>query len=249
MQGRSTRARARARARAERAARAAPDSLRRIHEATEHARRRYLRSAQTQQIKDAIEIPGLSKAALDVLRDVRTARGMAEVQRDGKGYDERQRQRRREEAVAGAWQKGRADPRVAGELDRFFATASQWLGEKGERAASRAASSGRRMELPGIGREHQAGLDELARHFVQVREGVTFNAQWEHRVEQQARRPRGGRPGRRSGSAGDCRESWSRTARGNGRRAGCGWGGNKASAVVNSMHFMDNTALMEDRFV
>jgi len=173
------------RAGAERASRAVPDSLRRIHEATEHARRSYVQSVQTQQIKDAIEIPGLSKAALDVLRDVRTARGMAEVQRDGEGYDDRQR--RREEAVAGAWQKGRADPHVAGELDRFFAAASQRLGEEGERAASRAASSGRRMELPGIGREHQAGLDELARCFVQAREGVTLNARWEHRVEQQAK--------------------------------------------------------------
>lgn len=68
-----------------------------------------------------------------------------------------------------------------------FAAASQRLGEEGERAASRSASSGRRMELPGVGREHQDGLDELARHFVQVREGVTLNARWEHRVEQQAK--------------------------------------------------------------
>ena len=45
------------------------------------------------------------------------------------------------------------------------------MGGEGERAASRAASSGRSMELPGIGREHQDRLDELARHFVQVREG------------------------------------------------------------------------------
>ena len=94
--------------------------------------------SQTQQIKDAIEIPGLSKAALDVLRDVQTARGMAEVQREGEGYDERQR--RREEAVAAAWQKGRADPRIAGELERFFAAASQRLGEEGERAASRSTN-------------------------------------------------------------------------------------------------------------
>lgn len=27
----------------------------------------------------------------------------------------------------------------------------------------------------------------MARHFVQVRERVTFNARWEHRVEQQAK--------------------------------------------------------------
>ncbi len=62
-----------------------------------------------------------------MLRDVRTVRGMAEVPRDGESYDDRQR--RREEAVAAAWQKGRADPRIAGELDRFFAAASQRLGD------------------------------------------------------------------------------------------------------------------------
>ncbi len=42
------------RAGAERALRAVPDSLRRIHETTEHARRSYVQSVQTQQIKDAI---------------------------------------------------------------------------------------------------------------------------------------------------------------------------------------------------
>ena len=200
----------------ERALRAVSDSLRRIQGTTGHARR-HVQSVQTQQIKDAIEIPGLSKAALDVLRDVQMARGMAEVQRDGEGYDDRQR--RREEAVAAAWQKGRADPRIAGELDRFFAAASQRLGEEGERAASRAATSGRHMELPGIGREHQAKLEELARSFVQVREGVTLNAGGSTGSSSRPRRPRGGRPGRRSGNAGGCRESRSRTASGRGRGA------------------------------
>ena len=42
------------------------------------------------------------------------------------------------------------------------------------------------MELPGVGREHQAGLDELARCYVQAREGVTLNARWEHRAEREA---------------------------------------------------------------
>ena len=73
------------------------------------------------------------------------------------------------------------------ELDWFFAAASQRLGEEGEWAASRAASSGLRLELPGIGREHQAGLNEPARHFVLVRNGVTLNARWKHRVKQQAK--------------------------------------------------------------
>ena len=66
-------------------------------------------------------------------------------------------QRRREEAVAAAWDGGRADPRVANELDGFMAAASERLGEEGMRNASRAASSGRSMTVPGVGREHQAG--------------------------------------------------------------------------------------------
>ena len=64
--------------------------------------------------------------------------------------------------------------------------ASQRLGEEGALNASRAASSGRRMELPGIGRKHQAGLDEMARSFIQVREGMTLSKDWERRVEREA---------------------------------------------------------------
>ena len=78
----------------------------------------------------------------------------------------------RKETGAGAWQKRRTDSRIAGDLDRFFTAASQHLGEESERAALRAASSRRRVKLPGVGPEHQAGMDELARHFVQVREGL-----------------------------------------------------------------------------
>lgn len=173
------------RAGAERASRAVPDSLRRINEATEAARRAYVQEMQTQQNRDATEISGLSKAALTVLRDTREARLMGEIQREGEGYDARMR--RREEMVAAAWQKGRADPRVASELDRFMLAASQRLGPEGEQAALRAAASGRTMELPGVGRKHRAGLDELARHFAETREAVTLSARWKHRVEREAK--------------------------------------------------------------
>jgi hypothetical protein len=81
----------------------------------------------------------------------------------------------------------RADPRVVNELDAVMAAASQRLGEEGMRNASRAASSGRRMELPGVGREHQAGLDELARNFVQGRDGMALSAAWNQRVELEAK--------------------------------------------------------------
>jgi hypothetical protein len=108
----------------------------------------------------------------------------SEIPRVGERYDARQR--RREELVSAAWREGRADPRVANELDGFMAAASQRLGEEGMRDASRTASSGRSMTVPGVGREHQAGLDELARSFVQGRDGMTLNKDWERRVEREA---------------------------------------------------------------
>jgi hypothetical protein len=67
-----------------------------------------------------------------------------------------------------------------------MAAASERLGEEGALNASRAATSGRRMELPGVGREHQAGLDELARSFIQAREGMTLSKDWGRRVEREA---------------------------------------------------------------
>ncbi len=173
------------RARAERVVQAVPDSLRRVHGAEDAARQRYEQSVQAQQVRDGTKIPGLSKAALAVLEGVREARLMAELPRDGEDYDARQR--RKEASVAATWQEGRADWRVAGELDGFMTAVRQRLGEEGERAALRAASSGRSMEVPGVGREHQAGLDELARSFVQGRDGVALSEAWGQRVEREAK--------------------------------------------------------------
>jgi hypothetical protein len=44
--------------------------LRRIHDATQTARRSYVQEVQTQQNRDVTEIAGLSKAALAVLQNV-----------------------------------------------------------------------------------------------------------------------------------------------------------------------------------
>ncbi len=130
-------------------------------------------------------MPGLSPAALATLKAVQMAGLTAEIPREGERYDARQP--RKEELVSAAWREGRADPHVANELDGFMAAASQRLGEEGMRNASRAGSSGRRMELPGVGREHQAGLDELARSFVQGREGMALRAGWDQRVEREVK--------------------------------------------------------------
>ena len=43
------------------------------------------------------------------------------------------------------------------------------------------------MTVPGVGREHQAGLDELACSFVQGREGRALSAAWDKRVEREAK--------------------------------------------------------------
>ncbi len=173
------------RARAERVVQAVPDSLRRVHGAEDAARQGYMQTVQAQQVRDGTEVPGLSKAALAVLEGVREARLTAELPVKGEEYDIRKR--RTEAAVATVWHEGRADPRVAGELDGFMVAVRQRLGEEGERAALRAASSGRSMEVPGVGREHQAGLDELARSFVQGRDGVALSAAWGQRVEREAK--------------------------------------------------------------
>jgi Ti-type conjugative transfer relaxase TraA len=173
------------RARAKSAAAAIGGSLDREAAARDAAVRHYRGEVEQQRARDAVEVPGLSKAALDTLKAVQMAGLTAEIPREGERYDARQR--RREELVSVAWREGRADPRVANELDGFMAAASQRLGEEGMRDASRAASSGRSMELPGVGREHQAGLDELARHFALTRNGKELSAAWERQVEREAK--------------------------------------------------------------
>ncbi len=172
------------RARARSAARAIGGSLDREAAARDAAVRHHTGEVEQQRARDSVEVPGLSKAALDTLEAVQTARLTAEIPREGERYDDRLR--RREELVSAAWREGRTDPRVANELDGFLTAASQRFGEEGALNASRAATSGRRMELPGVGREHQAGLDELARSFMPAREGMTLSKDWERHVERQA---------------------------------------------------------------
>lgn len=172
------------RTRARSAAAAIGGSLDREAAARDAAVRYHTGEVEQQRARDTVEVPELSKAALDTLKGVQMARLTAERPHDGDRYDARQR--RKEELVSAAWREGRADPRVANELDGFMAAASQRLGEEGVRNASRAASSGRQMDLPGVGREHQAGLDELARSFTQAREGMSLSKEWGRHVEREA---------------------------------------------------------------
>ena len=173
------------RTRARSAAAAIGGSLDREAAARDAAVRHHAGEVEQQRARDAVEVPGLSPAALATLKAVQMAGLTAEIPREGERYDARQR--RKEELVSAAWREGRADPRVANELDGFMAAASQRLGEEGMRDASRAASSGRNMTVPGVGREHQAGLDELARSFVHGREGMALSAAWDQRVQREAK--------------------------------------------------------------
>jgi hypothetical protein len=148
--------------------------------ARDAAVRRHTAEVEQRRTRDAVAVPGLSGASLTVLENVRTALDATDRRNDGERYDAQQR--RREEAVAGAWTAGRADPRVAGELDRFMAAVGQRLGEEGMRDASRAAGQAGRMNVPGAGPEQQAGLDVLARSFRLGREGVEQSAAWGNRL-------------------------------------------------------------------
>ena len=174
--------------------------------ARDAAVRRHTAEVEQQRTRDAITVPGLSGASLAALENVRTALDATDRQNDGERYDAQQR--RREEAVAGAWTAGRADPRVAGELDRFMAALGQRLGEEGMRDASRAAGQAGRMTVPGAGPEQQAGLDVLARSFKLGRVGVEQSAAWGNRLgrEGQAAERERNRQGR-SASGSDCRRS------------------------------------------
>jgi hypothetical protein len=166
------------------AARMVPASLDQQAGTRDAAVRNHTTGVEQQRKRDAVEVPGLSKASLAVLENVRIALGATEQQGDGERYDAKLR--RREEMVAGAWTAGRTDPRVAGELDRFMVAVGQRLGEEGMRDASRAAGQAGRMTVPGAGPEQQAGLDVLARSFQRGREGTEQNAAWGNRFGREA---------------------------------------------------------------
>lgn len=54
--------------------------------------------------------------------------------------------------------------------------------------ASRAAHGGRGMTVPGAGRKHQAGLDELARSYTLGRKATEHSAAWGQRMARELER-------------------------------------------------------------
>ena len=139
------------RAQAQQAARSMLAGLDRQAAARDAAVGKHTAAVEQQRTRDAVEVPGLSRAGLAVFEDVRVALDATDRQGDGERYDAQQR--RREERVAGVWTAGRADPKVAGELDRFMAATERRLGAEGMRDAWRAAGHAGRMTVPGAGPE------------------------------------------------------------------------------------------------
>jgi hypothetical protein len=166
------------------AARTVPTGLDQEAATRDAAVRNYTKEVDQQRTRDAVEVPGLSRASLTTLENVQTALGATRWQRDGERYDAKER--RQEEQVADAWTTGRADPRVAGELDRFMTAAGQRLGEEGMRDASRAAGHEDRMTVPGVGPEQRIGLDVLAQGLTLGREGTEQTAAWGNRLGREA---------------------------------------------------------------
>jgi hypothetical protein len=138
-----------------------------------------------QHTRDAVAVPGLSKGALAVLDQVQSAVRSVGEQRADEGSD--LHAQRIERAVAGVWKAGRADPSIAGELDRFIAAAGQRLGREGTAAAYAAFTKGAPMTVPGAGKEDQAGLDALARYLTLGRQAQTRSAEWQDRLDYHAR--------------------------------------------------------------
>ena len=91
------------------AAAAIVGSLDREAAARDAAVRHHTGEVEQQRARDAVEVPGLSLAALATPKAVQMAGLTAEIPRKGERYDARQR--RREELVSAAWREGR--PRSA----------------------------------------------------------------------------------------------------------------------------------------
>ena len=185
------------------AAAAIPASLDREAGARDAAVRRHTAEVNQQRARDAVDVPGLSKAALTTLNDVQEAIHANRTQGDDERYPAQQR--RQEAAVAGAWAAGRGDPKVAGELDRLMAAAKQRLSEEGKQAASRAAFRAGEMKLPGAGREQQARLDVLAWSYRLAREGADKSAASGQRVGGEAEAAERDVRARRTGMPVGCR--------------------------------------------
>ena len=174
------------RARARSAAAAIGGSLDREAAARDAAVRHHTGEVEQQRARDAVEVPGLSKAALDTLKAVQIAGLTAEIPREGANAM----------TPGSAGRRSWYPPRGA-KAAPIRAWPTSWTGLWPQPANGSARKAcGMRLvppaaaeawSVPGVGREHQAGLDELARSFVQGRDGMALSAAWDQRVEREAK--------------------------------------------------------------
>jgi len=170
---------------AKQAAWAVASKLHREAAARDAAMDGHRKAVAQQHARDAVAVPGLSRGALAVLDQVQAAVRSVGEQRADESSD--LHAQRIERAVAGVWKAGRADPGIAGELDRFIAAAEQRLGREGMAAAYAAFTKGAPMTVPGAGKEDQAALDALARYLTLGWQAQTRSAEWQHRLDYHAR--------------------------------------------------------------
>lgn len=149
------------------AGRAVPGSLAQGARARERAEAAYVAVVEAQRGRDAVEVPGLSRAAWAAVEAVERARGQDQRQRDGAGLGgARDYWAGVSEAGAGsaafaeAWRREvLARPEVAQELRAVAEAAERRLGREGAQEAGRGAGNipasdgpGRREGLDGVGR-------------------------------------------------------------------------------------------------
>jgi hypothetical protein len=150
------------------AARSLAHSLTRIVEVEERAERDYRADVAAQSARDKVGVPQLSAEAAAVLLAVQAAASREEPGEYSPFVGSRNRP-----AVAQAWADGQRTPAIAAEIDRFETAARQRLGEAGVAAAFRAASEGGLVTVPGVEREHQLALQQVAHRLVAAHRGRT----------------------------------------------------------------------------
>lgn len=192
------------RAAAVRSAGAVGGSLVRLRAAEERAGQGYVAQVEAQRARDAIEVPGLSRAAWAAVRAVEQAGTPEQRQAAARGHGEEdaaQAQARRP-AVAAAWARDvLAKPGVEAELRAVMEAATRRLGEgrvgelvRGARGAHEEPGPGQREGLAGIGRA-VAAMGEGQRAHSMARAEARERARAQTRVqvptaEQERQRPR-----------------------------------------------------------
>ena len=158
----------------------------------EDAVRQHVRGVEAQRARDAVAVPGLSRAAWGAVRAVEAAREGVPA---GPGWEETwQRSARERAAMAEAWEREVvARPEVDRELRAFAEAARERLGYDGVSKVMERAAAERRVGSPGAERPRE-GLGGMARALTAERQG-----RGAHEDREQARAREQQREGQRLG--------------------------------------------------